>query len=234
MGLDFLCQKTRIITPNKQTVQPGDAIEDTAFKPGVWNCQIINQVVESQLFTFLSNRYHQWLSDIELTQIRACSASYFRMNSCSPAGKRIGVGDCHANCWHRKTTIFTSILYRLSDLIWVLFNGYGESANEFHEKLTSSQKLMDKRQQKLQIRAEQSLTSNFCREQSFRSSRHNFSKGVVFLQLCKLVRRQRNLNIRRLHWNKMRFTENSQSPRRRKWMKKRWKISTRYKNFHRT
>jgi hypothetical protein len=34
MGLDSLFQKTPIITPKKQTVQPEDAIEDTAFKPG--------------------------------------------------------------------------------------------------------------------------------------------------------------------------------------------------------
>jgi hypothetical protein len=29
--------------------------------PRVWNCQILNQVVESQLFTSLWNRTHQWL-----------------------------------------------------------------------------------------------------------------------------------------------------------------------------
>jgi hypothetical protein len=34
IGLDFLFQKTPIITPKKRTVQPGDAFEDTAFKPG--------------------------------------------------------------------------------------------------------------------------------------------------------------------------------------------------------
>jgi hypothetical protein len=33
-GLDSLFQKTPIITTKKRTVQPGDAIEDTAFKPG--------------------------------------------------------------------------------------------------------------------------------------------------------------------------------------------------------
>jgi hypothetical protein len=39
--------------PKKRTVQTGDSFEDTAFKARVGNCQILNQVVESQLFTFL-------------------------------------------------------------------------------------------------------------------------------------------------------------------------------------
>jgi hypothetical protein len=34
IGLDFFFQKTPIIAPKKQTVQPGDAFEDTALKPG--------------------------------------------------------------------------------------------------------------------------------------------------------------------------------------------------------
>ncbi len=34
MGLDSLFQKTPIIITKQQTVQPGDAFEDTAFKPG--------------------------------------------------------------------------------------------------------------------------------------------------------------------------------------------------------
>jgi hypothetical protein len=33
MTLDSLPQKTPIITPKKRTVQPGDAFEDTDFKP---------------------------------------------------------------------------------------------------------------------------------------------------------------------------------------------------------
>jgi hypothetical protein len=32
--LDSLRKKTPNITPKKRTVQPGDAFEDTAFKPG--------------------------------------------------------------------------------------------------------------------------------------------------------------------------------------------------------
>jgi hypothetical protein len=33
IGLDSLFQTILIITPKKRTVQPGDAYEDTAFKP---------------------------------------------------------------------------------------------------------------------------------------------------------------------------------------------------------
>ncbi len=41
------------------------------------NCQILNQVVETQLFISLWNRYHQRLSDIELIQISAFSSFLF-------------------------------------------------------------------------------------------------------------------------------------------------------------
>jgi hypothetical protein len=34
IGLEFLFQKTPIITPKKRTVHPGDAFGDTAFEPG--------------------------------------------------------------------------------------------------------------------------------------------------------------------------------------------------------
>jgi hypothetical protein len=34
MSLDSFFQKTPIINPKNRTVQPGDAFEDTAFKPG--------------------------------------------------------------------------------------------------------------------------------------------------------------------------------------------------------
>jgi hypothetical protein len=32
--LESLFQKTPIITPKKRTVQPGDSLEDTTFRPG--------------------------------------------------------------------------------------------------------------------------------------------------------------------------------------------------------
>jgi hypothetical protein len=86
-----------------------------SFQAWVWNCQILNQVVESQLFTSLWNRYHQWLSDIELIQISVFSASYSRINPCFTAGKRIGVWNCHATSRHRKTSIFSSIVFYFLD-----------------------------------------------------------------------------------------------------------------------
>ncbi len=81
------------------------------FKGRVWNCQILNQVVQSQLFTSFWNRFHQWLSDIELNQISVFSASYPRINPCFTAGKQIRVRNWHATRGHRKTTIFTSIVH---------------------------------------------------------------------------------------------------------------------------
>jgi hypothetical protein len=56
--------------PPKKTNRSARSIWRYRFSAGVWNCQILNQVVESQLFTYLWNRYHQWLSDIELIQLR--------------------------------------------------------------------------------------------------------------------------------------------------------------------
>ncbi len=62
------------------------------FQVMVWDCQIINQALESQLFTSSWGRYHQWLSsDIELVQISAFSASYSWISPCFTARKRIGV-----------------------------------------------------------------------------------------------------------------------------------------------
>ncbi len=57
--------------PQKQNRSARRCIWRYRCQPGVWNCQILNQVVESQLFTFLWNGYPQWLSDIQLIQISA-------------------------------------------------------------------------------------------------------------------------------------------------------------------
>jgi hypothetical protein len=48
------------------------------FSAVVWNCQILNQVVESHLFTSLWNKYHQWLSNIELIQTSDFSSFLFK------------------------------------------------------------------------------------------------------------------------------------------------------------
>jgi hypothetical protein len=37
ISFDFLFQKTTIIASKKRTIQPRDALEDTAFKPGFEN-----------------------------------------------------------------------------------------------------------------------------------------------------------------------------------------------------
>ncbi len=114
--------EARIITLKKQTIPAGDVYENTAFKPGfeIVN-QILNQVVESQRFTSLWNRYLQWLSDIKLIQTSVFSASYPRINPCFTAWKQLGVWNCHATCGHRKTTICTSIVhafYRSIKSLW--------------------------------------------------------------------------------------------------------------------
>jgi hypothetical protein len=58
---------------------------------------------ESQLFSSLWNRCHQWHSDIELNQISPFSASYSRINTCFTSGKWIGVWNC---CASRAKLIF--------------------------------------------------------------------------------------------------------------------------------
>ncbi len=49
------------------------------------------------------------------------SASYSRINPCLIAGERIGVWNRHATCRHRKTTVFTSLVYDCSINNFVLF-----------------------------------------------------------------------------------------------------------------
>ncbi len=46
-------RKPRLSSITKQTVEQGDAIEDTAFKQGFEIVKILNEVVESQLFASL-------------------------------------------------------------------------------------------------------------------------------------------------------------------------------------
>ncbi len=97
----------------KRTVQPGDAFDRYRFQVGVWNCQILNHVVEPQLFTSWWNRYHQWLSGFELIQKRDFF-SFLIIPELSPVSlleKRIVVWSCHGTCRHRKKTIFTSTVH---------------------------------------------------------------------------------------------------------------------------
>jgi hypothetical protein len=50
-----------------------------------------------------------WHQDISDTYIFCFY--YSRVNACPRAGKRVGIGDCHASRAHQKTIIFTSIVY---------------------------------------------------------------------------------------------------------------------------
>jgi hypothetical protein len=81
-----------------------------SFQAGVWNCRILNQIVESQLLTTFYDIFHQWLSDIELNQMSAFSASYSKINPRFTTGKRIGVWNCHATRGHRQTNDHLCIL----------------------------------------------------------------------------------------------------------------------------
>ncbi len=69
--LYWLILKPSIFTPKAKSNKPRRRICWCRFWAGVWNCHILNQVVESQLFTSLSNRYHQWLYVFELKQMSA-------------------------------------------------------------------------------------------------------------------------------------------------------------------
>ncbi len=123
-------RKPRSSPLKRRTVQRAGAFEDAAFGPGVWNCQILNQVVESQLFTFLWNRYHQWLSDIELIQISAFSASYSRISPRFTAGEQTGVWDCHETRGHQITTVFRFIVY---GAIYTAFFSFWQSQTIFND-----------------------------------------------------------------------------------------------------
>ncbi len=45
IGLDSLFWKTKIMNPEKQTIEPVDALKDTAFELEFWKCQILNQIL---------------------------------------------------------------------------------------------------------------------------------------------------------------------------------------------
>ncbi len=70
------------------------------FQARVRNRQILNQGVESQLFTCLCNRFHQWLSDIEIIKMSSFWASYSRNNTGFTAGNQTEARHCHATCGH--------------------------------------------------------------------------------------------------------------------------------------
>jgi hypothetical protein len=76
--IDCLFQKTPTITPQKANRSARRCVWRYRFLTGVWNCQILNQVVESQLCASLWNRYHQRLPEIEPNQMNATFSFLFQ------------------------------------------------------------------------------------------------------------------------------------------------------------
>jgi hypothetical protein len=73
---------------------------------------MLNQVVESQLFTSLwKNTPNGFLTLSSIIQVLFSPYSHSRIYNCFITGKRIEVWNCHATCGHRKTIIFTSRVY---------------------------------------------------------------------------------------------------------------------------
>jgi hypothetical protein len=75
-------RKPLFMNPEKRTVQPGGAFEDTTLK---WGLKLSNTKTGCRVSAFLkfSVKYicQLWLSDIELNQTSAFSDSYSRINS---------------------------------------------------------------------------------------------------------------------------------------------------------
>ncbi len=116
MSLDrsWLNRNDHTMVPRKRTLYQGDAFEDTVFKPGFTNFKILNEVVESQVFTSLWNTYHQYgiLTSSSFRKVNFQVLFFFSMfTSCFTAGKRIVIWNCHATLGNRKTAIFTSVVY---------------------------------------------------------------------------------------------------------------------------
>jgi hypothetical protein len=112
LGLDSFFQKTLIYyqkkTPFSQEMHLkipllSQSLKFSNLEPGL----------ESQPFTCLWNKYHQWLSDVQLIQMIGFSSfRYISEYTCFTAGKGIGVWGCHASHGHWKPIIVTSIVHR--------------------------------------------------------------------------------------------------------------------------
>jgi hypothetical protein len=99
-GLD-LFQKTAVIW----------SIRRYRSQAGVWSWQILNQVLESQLFAYLWNRYHRWCSDFwdrALSDQCLLFSVFSRINRRFTAGKRFGVWEYYT---YTKQNILTSVGY---------------------------------------------------------------------------------------------------------------------------
>jgi hypothetical protein len=113
IGLDFLIQKTPIVTPQKMNRSARTCIQSYPLLTRVGTWQFLKHDAEPRVFTFLWNRYHQWLADIELIQI----STYFfwllipKWTCVSLLESKAGVGTWHSTRGHAKSTIVASIVY---------------------------------------------------------------------------------------------------------------------------
>ncbi len=114
-------KKTLIMTPKLQPFNQEVILKIYRFWAGVWNCQILSQVVEPQRFTSLWKRYHLWLSVVELNQIWASFSFLFQDYSCClTAGKPIFEIVTKLAGTKKKTSIFTFIIYGYNWVVWTL------------------------------------------------------------------------------------------------------------------
>jgi hypothetical protein len=101
-----------IITTKRTNRSVRKCVSIYRFQAVVWNCQILNKLAESQLFTSSWDKYHQWLSDIKIIRTSAFLSLLFQdkplFTDCSKAN---GVWSCHATRGQRKMTMRTSIVY---------------------------------------------------------------------------------------------------------------------------
>jgi hypothetical protein len=107
MPWNSLFQKTLIIASKNRTVRPGDAFQDTDFK--VWDCQILNYALESQLFTFSWNIYFPDGGDL--------SASFSVFYSCIPVSRWKANQGSKMSRNSRTRTLFTAIVYAKDGII---------------------------------------------------------------------------------------------------------------------
>ncbi len=137
-------------SPEKRTVELWRCIWRRCFQDGVWNCQVLNHLVQSQLFTSLWSRFYQCLPDIKLIRIRAFFGSLFQdyplfhwqranrglrlsLNS-RPIGNSSVFG-C-GSCWKRSFRI--QVRFKVHRFVWSMFFGKNEfsfstTSTDFHQ-----------------------------------------------------------------------------------------------------
>jgi hypothetical protein len=87
------------------------------LRGGSWDCQILNQMIASQLFTSLRTRYNQWLSDIQVIQVSAFPAYDSWINSCFTARKELEIQNSlklNESRWRCQKVISDNLEWRIS------------------------------------------------------------------------------------------------------------------------